>query len=676
MDDVWAVQGTADLLLGYADAEMAGRVRARLGSAATVRTPSAPTPHTDPMAAATPQSASVLLSTLKRQPPREHRRILGGTRLGPQAWASILREHSEARLPGDVCDALVEHRDCPPAAALALLVTDRPHSASRALETALRRRLVTPRQVAMDAAPGWWAVVTLDSWGERTDGTVLAPIDTVLDEVAALLPRDAAALAWFLAHAPTYPGTFPQLCAEAAARGAERRDPNEPPGPDVFDVLNKHAASVAGSGSLWFRWGAARMLARADPATAAQVVEALPMAAIRGFQRAKGLPAHIIRAAIRRDGSLARALAATVRRDAEAAPALLALGDPDINGALLALEDVAGHSSDFGPPRYPAPDPDVVRAVFEATRCDATPKPVPLADSARRLLTSDVAWMRDRSAEAVHGHDPKLIRFALATLPRRLGTAGTLRGLLSLWECEGPHAMANTRLAPDSLHRHVMEALTREPDGLTWLRTEVARHEAPAALLAAVRDEPLVAKRALPEDFWAEAVASHARSPLPAAAMTNLATHAACPPELLLPACAHNPALAATLAGRSREHALAALRHPLPAPVRPSHAGVKATAPWYLAALTYGRVTVGEFVEHAHPASELLAACDRMAPLLPDEYEMARVLITERAARTLGDNPEGWAVAARLAPEHHGTLPELLATAAAATGRGDGAPAH
>jgi len=179
---------------------------------------------------------------------------------------------------------------------------------------------------------------------------------------------------------------------------------------------------------------------------------------------------------------------------------------------------------------------------------------------------------------------------------------------------------------------------------------------------------PLVAIRVLPEDFRGEAIASHARSPLPDAAMTNLATHAACPPELLLPARAHNPALAVAVADRSREHALAALRHPLRAPVQPSWAGVKATAPWYLAALTYGRITVGEFVEHAHPASELLAAWDHMAPLLPDEYGVARQLITAMAVRTLGDKPEAWTVAVRMLPEHHGTLSELLATGAAAGG--------
>ncbi|GCD92582.1 hypothetical protein [Embleya hyalina] len=641
---------TAELLLRCADPKLAARVRARLG---IVPGPgAAPAPE---LGRGTPDKPTDRTSWARSADTRETRFLSAATR----DWDEVCEAHRREPIREFARTILLADRSCPPRVALELVVAPpeplRSQWTTRPLEAALLSGVLTPRRVALAATPGWWAIRSLEFFVRPRRYRRLAAIDRVLDEAAELLPGDdLAAWGWLIAHAPDHRGTFPQLCADAvrlsgaAGTGA---------GTDAAVMGREFDAVVPGPAvGEWKRWGAfspAGMLGRVDPAIAARVVAALPVEVVRGFARAgTALAGRVVLPALKRVPEHTWDLVHDVVPTASTVERLLALHDPNVNAALLSAH----------------PGPDAAYAIHRATRRDARPRV--------RLPLERRAWLSSRlasdCAEAVHGHHPYLIRAAFEHYGARgLGGPATLRGLLGLWETRGRVALFDrrVRLRLDGEYETLRTFLdtTRALDGLRRLRREVAGSGRPAALLAAMRRNPEIATRHVPDTFWPEAIAAHRRGELPGAVLANLAAQPRCPDELALAACDSDPEAAARVGRRSPAHARAALGHPLREPLRdrPSE-WIDEADNWYVDAVADGTLTMREFVETAQPPLRMLGALDAFAALLPEELDEARRLIAAHVANTLGDSVDAWVIAGRIVPDFPGSLPELLTTAAAA----------
>ncbi|WP_436775483.1 hypothetical protein [Yinghuangia sp. YIM S09857] len=651
------VEPSAELLLVYADPRVAERVRRRLGAPG-------PRGSRDGDAAGAASANAVSANAAA-------------------AGVTSVRAASAAE------PAVPEH--APADAASALAFAPPPGQSEypvESLEFALRRGLVTPRDVAFRGAPGWAAIRALERFALSADGTLLAPVDRVLAEAAELLPGpDAMAWRWLITRAPDYPGTFPQLCAEAAeaadaARTADaaksagadaggRSGPGMPGGgPWTGTILLGRYARSASSGlpciglarearaavglpsmTAWHVHSPGGMLGRVDADVLARVMPMLPMEALHGMLHGAALPLPLVLAVIRHEPKLAAVFASRVRRSAEAVRELSDLAEPMVNYGLLEHD----------------PDPADSHLVHMATRNNA-PRRVRLSPWIRDRLRESGSPVRGQLVHAVVGHHPDLLRAALREAPEQLGTAGVLRALLSLWECVGRAALLDPRvssvLAPEAAA--VARRAVRALDGRRVLRGEVAYHEHPLRRVAAIRANPELARRHVPAAFWPHVAAEHARDPLPREAVRTLARHRACPDAFGVDAARADEEAAAGLARRSRAHALAALRYPLhePAWFVPADR-VRPQAPWYVGALSDGLITAAEFVELTRPAERTLKAIRAFGVYFPEARAVAHEAVAAHAAKTIGDNPDAWTVAIRLAPDFSGTVPELLDTAAA-----------
>ncbi|MGW0659328.1 hypothetical protein [Streptodolium elevatio] len=687
-------------LLRHAARETIGALTERLGLA--------PHPDPGPPATADPHDVITLLRSGRGKDPRY---VLDGVAVVD--WDLIVSEHRRAPLPDAIGAGLVARADCPPSAALHLVVahsTNRRGLGTATLAAALRRGAVTPRQVMFEATPGWSALRVLEKYATAY-GEWLHPIRQVLDDAAALLPGDdIAAWWWLLAQGPAFRGTFPELCAAAIAAGHEEKRPRGSgqflPGPsaDAGRAARRHASAPE------FPQGAVHrdlanpsgLLSRARGDVAAKLIATMPMPLISTFLETPALPAKVVIPALRRAPQLTAQLVRQAARSPDTLRALLALRDPEVNSALLTE----------------VPDrPELASAVFRATRRDGT-RPVPLTPAARWEVQNATGTGSDaganRHAAAVHGHYPQLIRATFEQFGTRLGTAMTLRGLLGLWECQAAGALVAEVLdadadegddAADAEHPapggpraagpgakgprpgtrgggHGRKADNDRPvvldkaaaalartartstDGYAVLRADVERHERPEALVAAIRRDPGLAARPLPDAFWPVAADEHAREPLPEPALRELAARDACPDTLALDACRLFPDLAHQLGGRSRAYALTAARHPLH--LQPSAWQTPRNA-WYLTALAEGALTPAEFVDLTGPAHTMFEALGDVRAVLPEAHEAALGHVRRLLLDALRDDAEAWAVAVHLFPDFVGNLPELLATVKAVT---------
>ncbi|UGQ09003.1 hypothetical protein LO772_18695 [Yinghuangia sp. ASG 101] len=598
--------------------------------AAAERLGIAPPPAPDPPV---PVDASDVIARLRSGRGKDPRYVLDGVAVAD--WDLIVREHRRAPLPDAIGAGLVARDDCPPWAALRLVVA---HSTSRrglatvTLTHALASGAVTPRQVLYDAKPGWSAMRVLEKYATRHDGW-LAPIRRVLDDAAALLPGDDLdAWTWLLTHGPHHRGTYPELCALAGR--ADRPPPDSGARPPHWDFANPVGP-----------------LSRTSGKTAARVIAGLPPSTISAFTETPRLPASVVIPALRRVPDLTGALVRQIDTTPAHFAALLRLNDSQVNSALIRHHD----------------DPETADAVFRTARRDA-PRTVPLTPATRRELMLG-HLPPSRLAGAVHGHYPQLIRTAFTTLRRTLGTARCLHGLLGLWETQGPAGVRHPDTAEglddavEAVRRDALGAHDSGRDGAAVLREALARHEAPEALIEEIRREPDLAAPSYPPGFWPAAVAAHTRDPLPRHALLRLARAPHCPAPIGLSACrAGHPH---ELGGRSRAYALTALtHHPLPPP---EYIGYGTANSWCLEALTRGLVDIREVVELGHSARHLFDLLDTVRAVLPDQHARAEAHITVLTARTLRTDPEAWTVAAHLLPDFVGTLPELLTTVAAVT---------
>ncbi|GCE01000.1 hypothetical protein [Embleya hyalina] len=658
-DDESGRVSPAELLLEYTDAATAARVRARLGPSAVDADVATAVHHapigaaasgtpSPPDGAAGPDPSTPLATWLRDPSTRVDGAVLDGH--SRDDWDMVAAEHLRAPYRDEIARLLIVHPDCPTDAAL-VLAAESPFDVitarqGTAFSTALDRSVLTARRLALEGRPAWRALSTLARHARAVYAEPrIAPLDRLLDEAARMLPGpDPAAWAWLARHAPDYPGTFTELCADAArAAGPDRATPGVPPAwPDPPD-----ADTAAAMSRRWGHTSPLGLLGRLPPKDAAAVLAMLPADVCGVFRRVnEPLAGHVVLALMRDPELDAHALVRHLIPDPDTVDALLARHDRHINAALLA------ESSDAA----------TLYAAYAATRRDASPR-VRLTIHARSGLNGPY---QDGCLEAVHGHHTALLRTVLRRRADDLGPAGMLRGLLSLWEAQGRGALLDPRLrstlrrtpATRQARRWALDA----PDGLARLRAETLRHEQPDELVAAIRERPARAARHVPDSFWPAAVAADEHDPLPRAALVLLARHRSCPAELLRRAADVDARLAVELAAGSREQALAALAGPLPPTSRQARLGLG----WFANALADDVLSIAEFVELGHPAERLLEALADLSGVLPDGHAEASAMIAEHARATVADNPEAWAVAVMLLPDFSGTVPELLTTAAAA----------
>ncbi|WP_436774374.1 hypothetical protein [Yinghuangia sp. YIM S09857] len=417
-------------LLRHAGPETRGIMAERLGLP----------PHPDPGPPATgdPHDVIALLRSGRGKDPRY---VLDGVAVVD--WDLIVSEHRRAPLPDAIGAGLVARIDCPPWAALHLVVahsTNRRGLGTATLAAALRRGVLTPRQVMFEAAPGWSALRVLEKYATAY-GEWLHPIRRVLEDAAALLPGDdIAAWWWLLDQGPLFRGTFPELCAaavavgEAAGRGpgnaashapaeSGRSAPRKPVTAPPFPPTSVHRDLANPSG----------LLARARGDIAARLIAAMPVPLVSTFLETPALPAKVVVPALRRAPKLTAQLVRQADRSPGTLGALLGLRDAEVNSALLTE----------------VPDrPELAYAVFRATRRDGN-RAVPLTPDARSEIQHAADAGSKPHGAAVHGHCPQLIRATFEQFGTRLGTAMTLRGLLSLWECQTTGALVAEVLAAD-----------------------------------------------------------------------------------------------------------------------------------------------------------------------------------------------------------------------------------
>ncbi|MDI2125829.1 hypothetical protein [Yinghuangia seranimata] len=283
--------------------------------------------------------------------------------------------------------------------------------------------------------------------------------------------------------------------------------------------------------------------------------------------------------------------------------------------------------------------------LLDGTRRDGTrgPVPQPMLDA---LETVNLGHYRAHVVAGLPSGDAGVARVIAERL--RLGTeGGRLRLLIALWEREGADAVGpvlDLERMPVKTVKTVREALA-EPDGLDRLRALLAVEDAPENVLKRLR------KRADDPEALVRKVAGEGL-PMP---WTELAEAA---DEGLL-----TPVMVAALADRkdcSREFALAAVR----ATVGHGH------ATWHrLDSLLYRKtLTPVDVLLEAPEVSRFLndLAIDR-------RYYSRRTWsepcaeARELTERHLGGDTDAWAVAIHLFDSFHGTFPELLATASAAS---------
>ncbi|MGW1373577.1 hypothetical protein ACWD6P_04765 [Streptomyces sp. NPDC002446] len=280
---------------------------------------------------------------------------------------------------------------------------------------------------------------------------------------------------------------------------------------------------------------------------------------------------------------------------------------------------------------------------------------VPLDDRIPALLKEcHLGENREWITAGIASGDPEVVDIVLARI-RLYTEAGRLRVVIALWERQGPDAVREIlRPARFTGHKHPWPQRTQHvvhqaldaPEGLKDLRVRLAAEEEPAHVAAYLRNGTADTVGIRTERIrnvvqeggelpWAELVRANADTPLPDGLLAALTERSDCPRELYLELL-------------RRTALLDELR------------------PWGLRSpLREGTITTADLLRHLPVAEDLLYfATD--AP--PEAWARGLVEARKLTRQHLGTDVEAWAVALRLLPGFQGTLPELLATAAAVVG--------
>lgn len=473
---------------------------------------------------------------------------------------------------------------------------------------------------------------------------------------------------------PRFSGTVTELVDAALADTPKHRDKPwpKPMGPE----FPSRGASVGRAAWL-------RLYDAADHGTRCALVAHMDRRAIQHLllwhRPSSELRAHIVRS---RGASVLAGIASTWQTAPEVIAELIPYNDPEVNAALFLNTDLTpaqrrhvlsgrrrheGESADTPAAERIPLTRDLVHGLRESAR---RPWLLACADSGDPVLCRILL-----GSPRVKIHTPALELHMLVRLRERHGP-DEVRALLDETDFPGRKPQPRHPLSPATLEagRAAVDAESG-PDGAALLR---AAYEAAAS--QAGRADFLSEKGSGPEEDdlakavelfdeeigpgpfpWAELAAAHATKPLHDRLLVRLAATDGCPPAL---------------AGDSAAAGLR-LSHPH---YRPRRGGRPPTAPemlgklplrldngacrWLERAHALGQVTLDEVVRTGFPAQAVVAfLTGALAPGDPsgtEEVRAARRAVAALAAEHLSDDPEGWALALRLAPDFEGTLPDLL----------------
>ncbi|MGR3932225.1 hypothetical protein [Streptomyces sp. BRA346] len=359
---------------------------------------------------------------------------------------------------------------------------------------------------------------------------------------------------------------------------------------------------------------------------------------------------------------------------AEKVGELIVLDDPEINTKLYVYTPLTDEQR---------------RGILAGRRFGPVPGTEPLPITDELIEEVRVSGRRHWLLPICASGDARLARILLGKI--KLHTlAGQLHLLVKVWERHGaeevrglleetefPERRSRKHPLPKATHEIVRSAL-EAADGLSVLRTELARSRGPAAQVEFLRSQGGTVDLATPalermaEEIgpglpWAELVREHERDPLPDALLVVLAHEDGCPEELRADCGMASLRLDHDMHTHKptgpRPSPLDLVRHhPLPRPHRRNE--------WLDRAARLGMLTPLDVLYEARPAGHaaayLMYRHDRTRQGAPDPAALAvgRAAL-ELATAHLGEDPEAWALALRLLPDFTGTLPELLTTAAA-----------
>ncbi|MEU8135936.1 hypothetical protein [Streptodolium elevatio] len=570
----------------------------------------------------------------------------------PADWAELTALHDADPLDPAPCSVLAELPECPRDVALALLRDDSGDDVrADTLLAGLRSGAFTAADVVLRAPHAPHVLRALEAFDRDCDAIAHSLLVHDLHrELTALVRRslgdDPAVWRALLAHlsAGGFPGTLPDLAA--AARTA--------PAPPYPQRPWPHTQQVSTSPFV-------HLLRFADPAAMSGILGALDphdLGEIAHYDIQKPLPDALVDAFLDHAGP--EVLEVFVPHHAHhdrTRACLLRRDDPSVNATLLRGSDVprrtwyeiaAGtpHSPQAGGGRVPL-HPDV-RSYL---RGEGSRRPG--GGSAMRF--------------AVHTRDADLVPAALRrplttahqiTACRFLAETGRITELAELSGRHGPLDPLLGTAIRRTLAVRGPRALGRR---LAALDRAQAVHDLQHGTAEAVhaqleRDEP---------PPWQEIQSLVLTGRLPVRSRELLAEHPDLPDAVaiaLLRADDGTTAVPFVLAPRSRTWATAALGLLPVVPVW-MDGRLHPDLLWSARCLESGAVTAEDVFALGRPARSVL----RLIGAYPYELGKLRGHLADEAARLTADRPDTWAVAAALLGEFTGTLPELLATVAAAT---------
>ncbi|MFE2873203.1 hypothetical protein [Embleya sp. NPDC059259] len=552
---------------------------------------------------------------------------------------------------------------CPRHTALAVLAHETPGPPhTRAARIGLATGRFTAHDLIFRAPHAAKAIELVEDLATRTGNRLPAVRSGQLAELVRLFRGTVRAAlgtdperwrtATSLLHADSpYHGSIADLLDEAAGIGPPRDCPTTP---------GHEATSVRSPVTV--------LLRQADPRAAAAIVAALDddvSTALCGRTLTTPFAGRLAAALV--DTLAATAperlplLAANHAQHAGLRAALLGLDDPRVNAAILARPDIPAH---------------VRAAIWSGTpHAPGRTEPVPLA--AASLDTLDALPRHDPSHGytdprvedaklAVFARDPETVLAALARVDH-LGTGPTLVAYRRLAEA-GRLDLLRAAAHSAAAFGHAFESRLRLGEVLGSARTaqdvldhieRVTRRETTGDLGDHLPRFIAQQSRIGGRIPWDDVHKALARGTVTRHAVGALAAHPAVPEPVALALIETAPnACVAQLAPRSRILALAALRR---GDMRASIAR-EDNAHW-ARCVTERLVTPEEFLYEGRGAAMILAALYTHPVALAEVAERLSALVEQH----LGPGGDAWAVTARLVRDFTGTVPELLAAAAAAT---------
>ncbi|MFC4015101.1 hypothetical protein ACFOY2_48355 [Nonomuraea purpurea] len=509
-------------------------------------------------------------------------------------------------------------------------------SRPKAMRTLTQRGLgegISGAELAADGAPAVAVLEAVRNVPRKHAAAVEEFTERLADLVDKHLGEDVGAWRSARALLKDFPGTIPELLAEAAANPVEGEWPDAENNP--YSWVPYEVTGV--------RFAFATLLDAASDAAHGALAPHLDVHTMFDLYRLcawrPAWPGQALATVSKRRTSPARVLAGRPGLEAGTIEQLMSTADPMV---LLLLFWHAACTDDQ-------------RARIIAV---AEERPNPEAAFPARPEHAQNWRVADLHACSHRGFFDTMLRTVYV-----LGTVPQLRMFLHVWRTWGAEEVAGMMsktpvdFSTYDKSREVIEELLKRPDrqsALADLEARVAEStsaEAQIAMWRTRRDRAAMIKESH-QWHWAELLAEHRREPFHSDVIGLLLRVPDCPEEFRREA----DTVLLTFEGKEYSRLMSGMP--------PEKVLAKFEADWWLApAIERGRVTWAQAVEHGFPAEFVLRQlCEHGRD--DGGYEALSALMRD----TLKDSPDAWLLAVGMLPGFTGSTGELLRTAAIAAG--------